>query len=142
MKTVLLTRSSTGEQGTFGSLAFAGQLLRTAELPDHGNRCNVSCIPVGDYPCNLVRSPRFGTVYHVGEVPGRTGVLIHGGNLAGDSERGWRTHSHGCILPGLHQGRLGDQRAVLCSRPALGRFMAALGGQPFILKVREAFPHA
>ena len=135
--TVTLDRSPSGEQGTFGELSYFGEVLNTAELPDLGNRRNVSCISEGDYPCRLVRSPRFGTVYHVQGVPGRTGVLIHSGNYAGDRARGWRSHSHGCILPGLRLGRLGDQRAVLCSRPALSRFMAALAGRPFILRIRE-----
>ncbi|WP_461210398.1 DUF5675 family protein [Desulfocurvus sp. DL9XJH121] len=142
MRAVTLTRLATGEQGTFGLLE-AGELsLHTAELPERGNRCNVSCIPAGEYPCRVVRSPRFGRVYHVLDVPGRSGVLIHGGNLAGDEERGWLTHSHGCILPGLRSGRLGDQLAVLCSRPALGRLMAALDGAPFNLIITEAFRHA
>ena len=71
--TVTLDRSPSGEQGTFGELTYFGKNLQTAELPDLGNRRNVSCIPEGDYPCRLVRSPRFGTVYHVRGVPGRTG---------------------------------------------------------------------
>lgn len=142
MRTATLTRTRTGGQGTFGTLALEGLTLHTAELPDRDNQRNVSCIPAGDYACRMVRSPRFGTVYLVDAVPGRSGVLIHGGNLAGDTALGWRTHSHGCILPGLHLGRLGDQRAVLCSRPALGRFMAALAGEPFTLQIREAFPDA
>lgn len=139
MKRVILTRVATGEQGTFGVLRFDGRAVSTGELPWRENRRNVSCIPGGKYLCRIIRSPRFGTVYHVKNVPGRSGVLIHSGNYAGDTSRGWRTHSHGCILPGLRRGRLGDQRAVLCSCPALGQLVAALRRQPFILEIREAY---
>lgn len=136
---VTLLRTRTGEQGTFGVLLVDDVTLRTVELPWRENRTNVSCIPAGDYQCHVVQSPRFGRVYHVRNVLGRTHVLVHSGNLAGDTGRGWRTHSHGCILPGLRSGCLGDQQAVLCSRAALTTFMAALGGQPFTLNIREAF---
>lgn len=136
---ITLLRTRTDEQGTFGVLLVDDVTLRTVELPWRENRTNVSCIPAGEYQCCVVQSPRFGRVYHVRNVPGRTHVLVHSGNLAGDTALGWRTHSHGCILPGLRSGRLGDQQAVLCSRAALTRFMAALGGQPFTLNIREAF---
>lgn len=142
MNTVTISRHHTSDQGTFGSLRAGGLALHTIELPKRGNRRNFSCIPAGDYDCRLVRSPRFGSVYLLQAVPGRSAVLIHSGNLAGDRQLGWRTHSHGCILPGLYKGSLGDQQAVLCSRPALGRLMTYLAGAPFTLKIREAFPDA
>lgn len=142
MQTVTLTRIRTGNQGTFGILEVGEFVRRTAELPKRGNRRNVSCIPAGEYLCSLVRSPRFGTVYHVKAVPGRSAVLIHSGNYAGDRALGWRSHSHGCILAGSCFGQIEGQLAVQASRPALRQFMNYMAGQPFILKIQEAFRNA
>lgn len=129
----------TGEQGTFGQLCGHGLTLSTVELPWRENRSNVSCIPAGEYQCSIVRSPRFGRVFHVRDVPGRSAILIHAGNFAGDEKRGWRTNSYGCILPGLRAGRLGSQEAVLCSRAAVSELLWALDEKPFTLVIQENF---
>ena len=94
-------------------------------------------IPPGVYRCALVQSPRFGRVYHVRDVPGRDAVLIHAGNVAGAIPK-YRTHVQGCILLGEQRGRIDGQRAVLVSRPAVRRFLAALKGEPFELEVLDA----
>ena len=137
METVYLIRTSSGDQGTFGSLFYGGKRLYTAELPWRDNRTNMSCIPAGEYTCVPFRSKRFGRVFHVQGVPGRTAVLIHSGNYAGDTEQGFKTHSHGCILLGLYPGRLGSQRAVLASRSAVSQFVRDMDDQPLKLIIEE-----
>jgi len=137
MKRIRLKRYSCGDQGTFGYLTGPGFRLHVTELPWRDNRSNLSCIPPGEYNCGLVRSPRFGVVYHIKDVPGRTHVLIHSGNYAGDSTKGWKTHSHGCILPARRVGRLGRQRAGLCSKSALSKLMATLNREPFKLIIED-----
>ncbi|MFW5499606.1 MULTISPECIES: DUF5675 family protein [unclassified Maridesulfovibrio] len=137
MITVRLKRYHCGDQGTLGLLRGPGIRLHVIELPDRQNRSNVSHIPTGSYDCVLVRSPRFGVVYHVKDVPGRSHVLIHSGNYAGDTSLGWKTHSHGCILPARKIGRLGKQTAGLCSRSALSAFMSALNHKPFKLIIED-----
>lgn len=139
MMEITLTRETSSDHGTLGRLTGPGINLHTIELPWRDNAPNLSCIPAGEYHCELVRSPRFGRVYHVKDVPGRSHVLIHSGNYAGDSTKGWRTHSHGCILPGRKRGQLGNQAAVLCSRAALTSFMRSLAGRDFILNIEEVY---
>ena len=136
---VRLTRIETGDQGTLGVLSVPGaNPLYTLELPWRDNRQNVSCIPAGEYTARVTQSPRFGRVYHIQNVPGRSGVLIHSGNLAGDVGLGYLTHSHGCPLIGSYLGRLGSQLAVLASRMALTEFMLATGGEDLRLILEEA----
>ena len=118
-----LHRSPTTDQGTFGRLAFGARTLHTTELPWRNNRQQRSCIPVGTYACAMVHSPKFGKVYGVANVPGRSHVLIHAANLGGDIEMGWATQLHGCIAP--------------AERLALATFMAWAGGQPFTLEISE-----
>ena len=142
-----LQRSPTTDQGTFGRLTFGTRTLHTTELPWRGNRQQRSCIPAGTYACALVQSPKFGRVYGVANVPGRSHVLIHSANLGGDVDLGWATQLHGCIAPAerlgamqvpatvTHPARM--QMAGLISRPALVTFMAWAGGQPFTLEITE-----
>ena len=96
---VTLLREEQSDQGTFGLLSFEGHELRSLELPWRGNQRGLSCIPEGIYRCVMVRSPRMGRVYGVCDVPGRSNVLIHSANLAGDIHLGWDTQLQGCIAP-------------------------------------------
>ena len=107
----LLTRRNSGDQGTFGMLEIGDNSWFTLELPWRDNQRSVSCIPAGDYECRWVVSRKYGHVYWLEAVPGRTGILIHAGNLAGDMSLGWLSHSKGCILLGQRQGQLGEARS-------------------------------
>ena len=135
-----LTRAESTDQGTFGVLRFGGQTVRTVELPWRDNARQRSCIPVGSYRCAIVQSPRFGRVYGVQNVPGRTHVLIHSANFGGDVDLGWTTQLHGCIAPcqrvGMMRNNAGKMQAAgLVSRPALNSLMAWANGQPFTLEI-------
>jgi hypothetical protein len=132
---VLILRDPSTEEGTPGVLVSESFGCRTLELPWLDNTPKRSCIPAGVYRCAVVNSPRFGRVYGVQAVPGRSHILIHSGNWAGQIPQR-RTHVQGCILLGERMGSLSGQRAVLLSRPAVRRFMAAMGGKPFELEVR------
>lgn len=143
MLTVQLIRGPSTDQGTFGRLVFGGQVLHTTELPWRNNARQLSCIPHGAYTCALVNSPKFGRVYGVANVPGRSHVLIHAANVAGDVTQGWDTQLHGCIAPAeklgairIPSGRM--QRAGLISRPALRRLMDWAAGQPFTLEIQAS----
>jgi hypothetical protein len=141
MKAATLQREPPSDEGTYGTLLFGGQQVYTIELPWRDNQRQISCIPPGTYRCEIVKSPRFGRVYEVKDVPGRTNVLIHSANLAGDSALGWTTQLQGCIAPGERRGKMPNndgrmQRAVLVSRPALARFMRWAAGEPFTLEIR------
>lgn len=142
MKTATLQREPSSDQGTYGVLRFGEQQVYTIELPWRGNLPKVSCIPPGSYRCEIAISPHFGRVYEIKDVPGRSHVLIHSANLAGDSSLGWTTELQGCIAVGERRGRMlnaagQSQRAVLVSRPALRRFMLGMAGEPFTLEVKS-----
>ncbi len=138
MTRVGLIRLSTSNQGTRGVLALpSGVICNTLELPWRDNQPSISCIPAGEYRAHLRNSPRFGPTYHITDVPGRSLILIHAGNLAGDIAAGYRTHTEGCILVGKRFGTIEGQQAVLVSRPALREFMDALDGSDFTLVVME-----
>ncbi len=146
MRHALLTRDETSDHGTLGVLAGGGLRLHVIEPPWRDNRRNRSCIPAGAYDALPHVSPRFGRSVLVAGVPGRSHILIHAGNLGGDVDRGLRTHTLGCLLPGLRRGGLvvatdGGQRrqkAVLASRTALRHLMAWAGDRPFRLEIVTA----
>lgn len=142
MKTATLQREPSSDEGTYGTLRFGEQQVYTIELPWRENRRQISCIPPGSYRCAIVQSPRFGRVYEVKDVQGRSHVLIHSANLAGDAALGWTTQLQGCIAPGERRGKMPNnagrmQNAVLVSRPALSRFMRWAAGEPFTLEVKS-----
>ena len=144
MKRAMLIRMETDDQGTLGAFTAEGleRGLHVLELPWRGNARNRSCIPTGRYRVVPHLSPRFRRCLLVTGVPGRSHILFHAGNFAGDAALGWRTHSHGCLLPGERRGRLLDnrkrrQRAVLASRTAMRRLLA-WADAPFDLEIADA----
>ena len=136
---ITIQRLSSTDQGTRGLLLMDGFWCHTLELPWRDNRPNVSCIPPGEYPLRKVRARRAiggrRDLYLVEDVPGRSGILIHAGNFAGDSEKGYKRNSWGCPLLGLHAGVLNGQRAVLASRQAVREFMAIADGRDGVLTI-------
>lgn len=139
MKATLVRQPST-DQGTFGVLTYGASTCRTLELPWRDNMPQRSCIPPAVYRCAIVKSPRFGRVYGVMNVPGRSAVLIHPANFAGDVDKGWTTQLHGCIAPCQKVGQMRNtagqmQMAGLLSRPAWDQLMGWAGGEPFELEI-------
>ena len=116
--------------GTLGVLEGDAFTCVTMEPPWANNKPNVSCIPPGEYECVWHKSPRYGWVYAVLGVEGRSHILIHPGNIV--------THTKGCILPGKKVGDLGGLPAVLNSRAAVRRLFDYLDRQPFTLEVEYA----
>lgn len=142
MKYATLTRGPSTDEGTFGRIVCAdGPELVSLELPWRGNKPQVSSVPPGAYRCELVDSPKFGRVYGVQNVPGRSHILIHPANFAGDKEQGWHSELLGCIAPALKAGVLTNpagraQRTGLSSKAALARLMDWAAGEPFELEIR------
>ncbi len=138
-----LARDRSGDQGTLGVLV-ARDLppVHIMEPPWRDNRRNRSCIPAGLYEVVPHISPRFKRCLLVTNVPGRSHILFHAGNLGGDSERGWHTHTAGCLLPGLRRGRIEVrgriQEAVVSSRSAFRHLMTWAAGRPFTLEIVDA----
>lgn len=116
VKQVDMVRLEKGNDGTFGVLRLDGKVFCvTLEPPDRGNRKDTSCIPSGEYVCRYVESPSFGSTFEIADVPGRTHILFHAGNVPGDTR--------GCVLLGRYYGTLGDDRAVLQSGSAFNEFL-------------------
>lgn len=130
-----LVRTERSDEGTFGFLDVNGTLLRTAEPPWRNNQRSISSIPYGIYECSLVDSPRFGITYQVHDVPGRTHILFHAGNWAGDTSKGLISNTDGCILPGMNLDHLSGQKAVVSSTKALNKLFELTNKEPFTLYV-------
>lgn len=136
MDILTLTRGQSTNQGTPGHLTGAGLSLFTLELPWRDNAPRVSCIPSGQYLCRFCYSPAFKKdLYRLQDVPGRSGVLVHAGNWAGDISLGFRASSQGCIVVGKTIGQAAGQLAVLNSADALRAFHERMGGEAFTLDI-------
>ena len=123
-------RLPTSKQGTPGAISVNGiPFALTIEREWLNNMRGISCIPEGEY--NVKRciaspeygyknSPRFGDTFHVQNVPDRSKILFHKGNIDDDS--------HGCIIIGEQFGSLHEDFAVLSSRQGFAEFMSLLKG--------------
>jgi hypothetical protein len=136
MKTAVIVRNPDNDQGTLGSVYINfKRFCFSIELPDRNNISKYSRIPAGTYKCVWHKSPKFGWCYLLLGVPGRSFILIHPANWAGDSKKGFRCNLHGCIGLGMRRGRLSGQQAVLASRLAVNKFNCVMGKQPFMLTI-------
>ena len=134
-----LFRNETSDHGTFGRLRGNGLSLFIAEPPKRDNLPGKSCIPAKVYLVVWHHSPRYGLCYRITDVAGRTHILQHSGNVAGNVDAGLHTHTKGCQLPGLRLGWITvkgiRQRAVLNSKSALGRLVEWGRREPFELEI-------
>lgn len=136
-----LYRYNSDEQGTLGKLFIFQDwfVCYTLELPWRDNEPFLSCIPAGTYPIAPYESSKFGSTYLIQEVPGRTGILFHSGNVAGDKHKDYRTHSAGCILPGKKRGILWRQKAVLVSRTTTRKLKEALDDREGEIEITDGW---
>ena len=132
-----LQRLPSTDQGTFGIFSIGDFRCFTLELPDRDNAPQVSRILPYDYLVTWRKSTKFGLCYHVEGTVRRSGILIHPGTFAGDVLKGYKSHSHGCILPCMKIGSLDGQKAGLISRVAVSKITSILQQQPFILEIRN-----
>lgn len=139
MQNVYLFRIRRSDQGTEGIIFTNGFNAKTLELPWRQNIKQKSCIPVGSYETIIRISPKFGVVFWILKVEGRTYILIHSGNWAGDVDLGFKSHTFGCLLLGKKFGYLMGQRAVLNSRITVRQFMDHMNNKSFTLNIMEAF---
>jgi len=124
MKTLIIRRITTGENGTFGALVFENTpfavTLEREWLDNRPSTGNIpgSCIPEGEYYCERVNSPRFGNTFEVTDVFNRSHILFHKGNLDDDSR--------GCILVGEEYGKFGVDNGIKSSKAGYNEFMAIM----------------
>ena len=122
MKTLIIRRCVTGSQGTYSMVVHNDlPFALTLERQWLDNRSNVSCIPAGTYKCVRVNSPKFGNTFEVTNVPKRTHILFHKGNIDDDS--------HGCILIGEKFGMIGGSAGIQASAEGFNEFMSIMNGE-------------
>jgi hypothetical protein len=154
MHHAILRRSKSTDQGTHGILSCINSTTKeslsfpTLELPWRDNERGKSSIPAGTYRCQY--SPTNKTIgkvsrwYLLERVPGRSGILIHPGNWAGDEAKGWHSDVEGCILVGMGKtflkvnGR--KQEAITGTRDACAKLAAFFNREPFSITIRDAEP--
>lgn len=149
MQTLLLTRTETSEEGTFGTLTgkstgtficFTAELPKYAGNPDVLNERRTDCIPTGTYLCKIKTEwSKFGLVYRLENVPNRSEILIHKGNYAGDKTKGFKSDVEGCILLGTKLTTNLGQKVVSGSKVAFDYFMEIMKKEDFELEIIEAF---
>ena len=135
MRTVFLNRFEKSNQGTVGIWACPelGFSCFCLELPWRENKKSISSISKGEYTVLIRWSRKYRWHYHVTDVKGRSWILIHTGNFAGDVKKGYKTHSQGCLLLGKSLGYLKGQRAVLNSRITVRKFFNLMRNETFKL---------
>jgi len=108
---LIIKRHFKGPQYTIGRLFVDGvyecDTLEDTVRADGVKIAGQTAIPAGKYPVRITYSPRFKKMLPMlDNVPNFTGVRIHTGNTAADTE--------GCILVGYNRvkGRVCDSRAA------------------------------
>lgn len=123
--------------GTFGVWIIDSRVFCvTLEPADLLNASNVSNIPAQQYMCERYKSTRYPNTFQIMNVPGRTSVLIHSGNV--------KEHTEGCVLLAQHYGKLNSggaiERGILNSGKTFNAFMSLMNGiDSFHLTVIEHY---
>jgi hypothetical protein len=119
-----LTLKTVGQswRGTFGVLV-NGEVpfALTMEQPWKDNEQEVSSIPAGRYLCRRVNSPHFGETFEITDVPGRTHILLHKGNMLADTR--------GCVLVGERFDGTYDHPFLAESKHGYAELMAMMAGE-------------
>lgn len=119
MRILEVIRLEETRQGTIGILKIDKEVFcYTLEPPDNLNERNRSSIPTQQYICEPYTSSKFGKTWMIMDVPFRTYVLFHKGNVL--------EHTSGCLLLGSEVGKLRGNRAVLNSGKTFAHFMDKL----------------
>lgn len=139
-QTLHLVRLEQTDFATYGQLIDAENkaVAVTLERPWLNNQHDVSCIPAGTFtalrfPAGSGKRPY--DVFKLTNVPGRSDIEIHIGNLPHDTE--------GCILLGSNFGPVNGQRGITGSAAAFSKFMTSMRGvDTFALVVLDPEPAA
>ena len=104
---VIHKREKENEDTILGTWYLDGkEICKTLENGWKDNKPRISCIPTGTYTCTRDHTGRF-QYWKINNVPNRTNIEIHNGNIA--------DHTLGCVIVGSRWGRLDDKPAVFRS---------------------------
>jgi hypothetical protein len=113
---LIIKRIATGDNGTFGVVMYNDiPFALTLERQWLNNQRGISCIPAGKYICKRVNSPKFGNTFEITNVPDRSSILFHKGNLDDDS--------HGCVLVGEQFEPINGSPGIVASAHGYNEFM-------------------
>lgn len=132
MKQATLIRDEITDTTIRGTLVIDDRVFHVLERPWQKNQCNCSCIPAGCYQAMFLPetpSGKYRNVFELQAVPGRTGILIHSGNVVTDTQ--------GCLIIGNLRGDQNGQPAVLESRAALAELVRITGEKDFVLTIEH-----
>lgn len=111
-----LIRVAQSDVATYGVLVQGRTpFALTLERPWRENRRGESCIPAGVYECRRVQSPTFGNTFEVINVPARSEILFHKGNIDDDT--------HGCILVGERFDPVLGKPGITASKEGFEEFL-------------------
>lgn len=138
MTTVRLVRVEENfKYGTFGIWIVDSEVMAvTLEPADLENASNVSSIPAQQYMCERYSSEKYPNTFQVMNVPERSKVLIHAGNV--------KEHTKGCILLAEKWGKIChkgvEKRAALNSGNTFDSFLKLMDGiKMFQLTIIECY---
>ena len=102
----------------------------TLERPWLNNQRSVSCVYPGVYRAIRHRSSKFGETFWLQDVPGRSEILFHKGNIDDDSR--------GCILVGEQFNPVRGEDGITASREGFAEFMRLLDGKnEFTIEIKD-----
>lgn len=112
---IRINRFSKVPDGVFGVMTYNGDPFCLTLEPNKIKNGNQLHIPEGSYICSRHSGPKFKNTWEITDVPGRTAILFHSGNIEDDSL--------GCILLGSTFGSLRTKLAIMKSSNTFNRFM-------------------
>ena len=131
-----LVRKISANKAIISELVGLSRKVYVLEDEWNDNKPRESCIPAGTYTVKPhgweLRSPfKYKQVWQLQNVPGRTAILIHGGNFIQDTE--------GCLLAGFGIQISQTQSMVTDSRLALKYLREEIGERTFKLTIVNAW---
>ncbi len=133
MKTVHLIRYYNDSDVTLGTLHIEGinhKPIYTLENPWKNNERNISCIPVGEYKCELFSGVKHKNCFQVCDVKDREYILFHVGNYEKDT--------NGCILVGNGVYLNGLEYMIVNSQSTMRKFRELLENDSFELSISNS----
>lgn len=128
MQIYQLRRSLISNRAILGTLndPYNNEVCKTLENPYIDNKPYISSIPCGVYHCKEFSGHKYLNVWEVLNVPGRSSILFHNGNIS--------KHTEGCILVGQTHGFIKNDIAVLNSQATLS-FLQRTLPKEFVLDI-------
>lgn len=121
---ITVERLHSTEDCTIGRMTVDGYEFFTVERPWMFNKPKISCIPIGKYKFvphgwESDAKTKFRRVWRLLDVPGRSAILIHGGNTSQDVI--------GCLAVGEKRGTLNGREGVIKSQTAIEKLRKIIG---------------